>query len=356
MAYSFFPKTGVELSEGIKTFGSVEQGEINSLFHFLKLTTGLESPINIDKMKPRIINVSRSIQSEYTLQQIRSKSNLSKVKIKFGNGSSGNRGINNRGNLFEPQFATAMLDWWGGESVANGSMMSAINDLDQTYNLNESSSLKVDVVGGVNTKRPLIFSPNVKITNPKGSGNDVGKSVTDITLVTDGKKETYLSLKLGGTTTFFNVGVRTILTPTEIKNGDIKNKDGLRLLKLFGIDPFLFTQVFNQEFKESKKIYKITNLDRMGLQLLLESGVGYGYHVIHKMGSKIISKKMDKAAMQAACKPQSLTVYYGGMGGNGRRIDMVLETASYTMKLNIRDTQGLDGYPTRLMCDFKYKN
>ena len=24
-------------------------------------------------------------------------------------------------------------------------------------------------------------------------------------------------------------------------------------------------------------------------------------------------------------------------------------------KLNLRDTQGGDGYPTRLMCDFKYK-
>lgn len=64
---------------------------------------------------------------------------------------------------------------------------------------------------------------------------------------------------------------------------------------------------------------------------------------------------MDKRAMQIAAKPQSLIVYYGGKTGTGRRVDMELETPSYTMKLNIRDTQGGDGYPTRMMCDFTTK-
>jgi hypothetical protein len=32
-----------------------------------------------------------------------------------------------------------------------------------------------------------------------------------------------------------------------------------------------------------------------------------------------------------------------------------MSSSIYKFSLNIRDTQGKDGYPTRLMCDFKYK-
>ena len=44
-----------------------------------------------------------------------------------------------------------------------------------------------------------------------------------------------------------------------------------------------------------------------------------------------------------------------GKGGKGKRIDMEMESATYKFKINIRDTQGKDGYPTRMMCDFSYK-
>lgn len=355
MAYNFFPKNGVELSEGIKNLSGKEQSEITTLFHYLKETTGMESPINIDKNKPRNVNVSRAIDGTLTLQQIKRNTKLDKIKIKFGNGSSGNRGVNNRGNLFEPQFADAILKWWEGDTTGiNKEMLDAIEDIDNTYNLRGSSILKIDVVGGENTKRPLKFSPTILLTNTKGTGNDIGKSVTDITLHTDSEK-IYLSLKLGTTTTFFNVGVRKILTPTEIKNNNITNVNGLKLLKTFGIDSDIFCSVFNQTFDGRNFQRKIIKYDNNAVKKLLESGVGYGYHIIHKMRGKILSKQMNKKSMQIASKPQSLTVFYGGKTGRGRRVDMVLETPTYTMKLNIRDTQGGDGYPTRMMCDFTYK-
>ena len=44
-----------------------------------------------------------------------------------------------------------------------------------------------------------------------------------------------------------------------------------------------------------------------------------------------------------------------GKQGKGKRIDMEMESPYYVFKLNIRDTQGTDGYPTRMMCDFKTK-
>ena len=62
---------------------------------------------------------------------------------------------------------------------------------------------------------------------------------------------------------------------------------------------------------------------------------------------------MDSKAMKAAAKVGACTVYYGGKTGKGKRIDMEFKSSYYTFKLNIRDTQGKDGYPTRMMCDFK---
>ena len=85
---------------------------------------------------------------------------------------------------------------------------------------------------------------------------------------------------------------------------------------------------------------------------LLESGIGHGYHVIHKMRGKVLSKKMDETAMKAAAKVGVCTVHYGGKTGKGKRIDMEMSSRYYKFKLNIRDTQGKDGYPTRMMCDF----
>lgn len=355
MAYDFFPKNITELAEGIKSLDESVQREIFAMYNYLKETTKMDIPINLDRTKPRNVNVSRAIQGTVDLNQIQRNANLKQVKIKYGNGSSGNRGVNNRGNLFEPIFADALLAWWAGKDVSDSGILGAINDLDKTYNIRKSKTFKIDIVGGKNTRRPLKFNPNIELSNLKGNGTDIGESVTDITMTTD-SGPIYLSLKLGTTTTFFNVGVRTILTPEEIKSYNIKNKDGLKLLELFGIDANKFCQVFNKEVpRGTQMIERKTTYNKSAMKDLLESGVGHGYHIIHKMSNKIISKKMDYRAMQKASEPTSLVIYYGGKGGSYRRVDMVLETPSYTMKMNIRDTQGRDGYPTRMMCDFTTK-
>ena len=232
--------------------------------------------------------------------------------------------------------------------------MASIENLNKTYNLTKSKKFDVRVEGGENTRRPIKFGSKIILDNPKGSGYDVGKSVTDITLGTD-KEDVYLSLKLGGTTTFFNVGVRTVLTPKEIKERNITNKNGLKLLKMFGIDPDKFSQVFNGEMPKGEVVNN-AKYDKKAITELLKSGIGYNYHIIHKKGSKILSKKMDKAAMtKAATITGGIKVYYGGKTGKGKRVDVEFESSIYSFKINIRDTQGKDGYPTRMMCDFKNK-
>ena len=245
-AYNFFPKSEDEIKKTLADFPHENVEEILTLFNYLK--SKHDTPINIDLKKQNNVNVTRVLKGDYNIGDIKSGAGLSKLKIKFGNGSLGNRGANNRGNAFEKQFKTALDGWYAGENNPNyptGSTLNAIEDLNKTYGLSESE-WKAKVVGGKNTKRPLDFSGKIKLTNTKGIGFNIGKSITDIT-ITKGLEEIYLSLKLATTTTFFNVGVRTKITPKEINEGEIKNIDGVKLLNLFGIDNKRFCTIFNDD-------------------------------------------------------------------------------------------------------------
>ena len=350
-AYSFFPTSEEQITKELSDWPHESVVDVISLFNFLKGKD--ETPINIDLKKQKDINVSRTLKGTFDISDIKSKANLKTVRIKFGNGSKGNRGANNRGNAFETQFATSLERWYaeGVGAVSDSEILDAILDLDKTYKLSDSKWLKVNVVGGENTKRPLDFRGKIQLTNTKGVGNDIGKSVTDITLEKDDGSKIYLSLKFETTTTFFNVGIRTKLRQAEIDKGLVRDRDGKKLLDLFGIDNKRFCTIFNDKVKTNGG--KVTTRpNAAAMKVLLESGIGYGYHVIHKMRGNVLSKKMDESAMKKAAKVGTCTVYYGGKTGKGKRIDMEMSSPYYKFKLNIRDTQGKDGYPTRMMCDF----
>ena len=353
-AYSFFPKSEEEISKTLSDFPHENVQDIINLFNFLKGKD--KTPINIDMGKPKLINVSRTLKGVYDIGDIKTKANLKVIKIKFGNGSAGNRGANNRGNAFETQFANAIEKWYseGDQAVEDNDILNAIRDLDRTYKLGKSKTFDAKVVGGENTRRPLDFSGKITITNTKSKGFNIGESVTDITLLTDNNPPIFLSLKFETTTTFFNVGIKTKLTKTEINEGFIKNKDGQKLLNLFGIDNKRFCTIFNDKVKTQSGVVR-GKPNVAALKHLLYSGIGFGYHVIHKMRGKVLSKKMDEAAMRAAAKVGAVKIFYGGKTGRGKRIDMEMESPYYVFKINIRDTQGTDGYPTRMMCDFKTK-
>jgi hypothetical protein len=360
MAYTFFPKSASEIQTTLKTADKNKVAEIMDIFVYINRSfPKVESPINIDPTKLAVINVTRSLQGDLDLKKLKTATKLTKVSVKFGNGSSGNRGANNRGNAFEGIFANNIREWWDGVKINDTKTMDAIEDLDKTYKLNKLKDLEVKEVGELNNKRPLVFTPYVHISSAAPVvDNNIGKIVTDLTLMSGKKDVAYLSLKMGNTATFFNVGLRTILTPTEIKGNKIENKNGLMLLDLFNIKPAIFCDIFNGKLAKgySEDVWpKMKQTQKTALQKLLESGIGHGYHVIHKFPSKIKSVKIDKAYMEAAATPLSLMIYYGGKTGSGKRIDMEIETKKYILKLNIRDTQGADGYPTRLMGDFTYK-
>lgn len=362
MAYDFFPIKSKEILTKCVKFAPVNVADMIKLHEVLQKKYKIDAPINIDLNKKgqnkTEVNVTRALEGAVTIRDIMKLSNIENLKLKFGNGSSGNRGAKNQGNAFEETFAKDLEKWWAGEKVADKNHLLAIEDLDKTYGLSKSATLKIEVVGGENTPRPIKFGSSIILENTKGTGTDVGKNVTDITLTKDGGEEIYLSLKFGPTTTFFNVGVRTVLTPQEIEDGVITNKNGRKLLHMFGIDDKKFCLVF-QGGKSTAPGYKkkeVVTYDKSALNKLLESGIGHGYHIIHKFtNGRVLSKKMDKSSMQQAARTGRMKLFYAGKTGTGRRINMECESSTYKFSLNLRDTQGKDGKPTRMMCDFKYK-
>jgi hypothetical protein len=163
----------------------------------------------------------------------------------------------------------------------------------------------------------------------------------------------------GQSTLNASTGITTALPKEEIKKGNIVNKNGLALLKMLKIDPGAFCDSYNHPTGWSgwSEQVDLNNASHKAkLQKFLESGIGHGYTVIHQLkpGNVKVFNVTEKY-MKSAATPESMTVYYGGKTGTGKRVDVVIETPKYTLGLNIRDTQGKDGYPGRIMCNFWYK-
>lgn len=352
MAYNFFPKTEKEIREKLQDWKEENREDAVRVFTHLKEKD--PTPINIDKDKPGIINVSRIFQYDLSIPKIKKEAGLKKANIKFGNGSSGNKGINNRGNLFETHFAKILNGWWNGQRIEDLEFLEVVEEIDETYGIKKGDRFKAVPEASNNNNRPIQYTEtHIRLANPKGIGNDVGRTVTDITLFTD-KNPIYLSLKYGSKVTFFNVGVRRILPPEEIKSGEITNSKGRALLSLFHVDHKLFCAIFNNKLRDVNPVV-IENFNRSAIKAFLESGIGHNYHVVHKMPNKIRSQRMCESELERASEPLSLTIYYGGKTGKGRRVDIEIQTLSFLFKLNFRDTKGGDGYPTKLSCDFTYR-
>lgn len=359
MAYTFFPKTATEIKKTLKTADQKKVDEIVDVFLFLSNKfKSVKTPINIDPKNVSKINVTRELQGNIDIPTIKRTTKFSKISMKFGSGSAGGRGVQNKGNAYEGELAGAIDKWWKGEKLEDQSLLSTVEEISKLHNLKKSKTLEVKMVGELNNKRPFVYSPEVLISSKiPVHNNNLGPVVTDITLIS-GKKEIYLSLKTGTTVTFFNSGVRTVLTPEEIKSGKIKNKDGLKILDMFNIENTLFCDIFNGKLKKGYKedIWKtMTSKQKKALKEFLKSGIGHGYTIVHKLSGKTKVYTVDEEYMESAATPKSCIVYYGGKTGAGKRIDMEIETGHYILKLNIRDTQGADGYPTRMMCDYAYK-
>jgi hypothetical protein len=358
MAYTFFPKTATEINKTLKG-DKAKINEIINVFIYLKdKFKKEETPINIDPAAIGKINVTRNLQGDIDLAKIKREAKVTKIAMKFGSGSSGGRGVQNKGNAYEGQLAAALRQWWAGEKIDDVRLVEAVDKIVKLHNLKKYKKFAVQEVGELNNRRPFIFTPQVLISSQiKVTDNNLGPIVTDLTLECDDEK-IYLSLKTGGTVTFFNSGIRTVLTPAEIKSGRIKNKDGLKILNMFNINDGLFCDIYNGNLKQGYVEDMWPHLSakqKTEIKNFLISAIGHGFTIVHKLNRGTEVYEVDKKYMTEAATPKSCKIFYGGKSGTGKRIDMEIETGHYILKLNIRDTQGGDGYPNRMMCDYSYK-
>lgn len=351
MAYDLIPTTTTEITDKIK--GHTAQPISAVLLKLQKDFPQLKDPIALDPKKPKEVKVTRKLSESIDIKALQKQ--FMDLKISFGEGSRGGRGTQNRGNLFEDELAADIEAWWRGEGVSSDMNANLINSLIMFYDIDTWKELYVDAEGAENKPRPLMINGDSVLVSP--GLVDIGAVVTDITLRKGKNKSApagvFLSLKFSGTVTFFNAGTKKYLTDAELQSGVIKNAGGLALLKMFGLDNATFCSVFNGTMKRGHMVNTTRSVNKTALENLIKSGIGYGFHMVHKKGNAIISKEVTKQYRDAASKVQSVTVYYGGKTGTGARVDIEVRTAYYILKFNFRNKQG-GKYISHLMCDYSY--
>ena len=370
MAFNSIPTS---LAEMRKVAGSsIDKKYVRGIISFyrkIRETHGVDNPLafNPTTTSGKSAKLMRALNGDVDIAKLKRECKLdSNFKITWGDGSRGNRGTGNTGNLFEAQLEKGLNDWIEGEEYTSNPYKDFIGDLIKFYNLEDCQVVRVTAEGTQNKKRPIQFiGGNWKIGDADANNYDIGPTVTDLTLETkcknDRKKLIYLSLKKGGTTTMSNLGVKKIFTQTDIENGKITGTVGEKVLETFGIENTRFCKIFNEAKAGSVSSGgDVANpkYNRRLLESMIRGSIGYGYHYAHKeSGSKIKNFPMKKDTCDKATKVSSVTVHYGGRTGTGQRVDITVQTPVMELKFNIRDTSGSPNpWPDKLQSGYKFKD
>ena len=311
---------------------------------------GMPDPIALQASTPKNIKVSRSVADNFNLPALSKKYGF---KITEGEGSRGGRGSKSTGFAFEGEVTKDIETYIEeGETSVNFKYPDFMKELHKDV-LSKHEDIQVVLAGGANTRRPLEFTDIGALIG--GRDLNIGSKVTDVSVTGDGKPY-YLSLKFGGTVTFFNAGVSTIFTEDQFQKGKITNKSAKLVLDMFGIDEKRFIEIFTKYKKGAKrakkqKVNATRNTNMRALLQLLVTGIGYGYYMVHRKGKKVEFYEMSRRRMMDSAKVKSVTILYPEPG-SAKRLDIEVVTKLYIFKINIRNKQG-GLYPSHIMCDYK---
>jgi hypothetical protein len=358
-AFSVFPTTEDEIpNENIK-----------ELFRIIKKypNLSLNDPIVLDPKSSNIVKISRSLQRdskfiEYLNNELDinldsiSGTKWNDISIKWGEGSRGGRGIKSKGLGFEGELVidleTLRKEGISEENKNQFKYPDLIIEMSKELGL-KSGNFEVKPEGNKNQSRPLGFKSGGPVV--EFSQGSAAATLTDITII-KGDIKYYLSAKFGNTLTFFNSGVTKFLPASEIKSGKITNSDGIILLDTFGIDNETFCKVFNDypEADFSKQNGASTKYDLTKIKNLVKSGIGEDYYMVKAGGKSSQFEHINSDYADTSSDISAPIIYYGGLGGNGKRVDVTFESPTYKFKINIRNKQG-GLYPTHIMCDYVKK-
>lgn len=366
MAFNSIPKNSSEMRAlAGSSIDKKYRGPIIHFYNHIKKHYGVEDALafNPKTNAGKSCKIMRGLKGTLDVSKIKKQVGLdANFKITWGDGSRGNRGTGNRGNLFEGQLENGLNDWIEEGDYSNNQYKGFIADLINYYDLEDCQVVKVVAEGGENKKRPLKYeNGNWKVGDADGTNYDIGATVTDLTLTTKKKQNEsviYLSLKTSGTTTMSNLGVKKIFPKNEIQNGTILTNVGLKVLETFGIDNARFCRIFNEAYSGNVRSGgddMNPKFNRALLQGMIRGSIGYGYHYTHKQGSKIKNFPMTKQLCDRATTVNSVIVHYGGKTGTGQRVDITVKTPVMELKFNIRDTSGSsDPWPDKLQSAYKF--
>jgi hypothetical protein len=358
-AFSVFPTTEDE----------IQNESIKELFRIIKKypNLSLNDPIVLDLKSPNIVKISRSLQRdskfiEYLNNELDinldpiSGAKWNNISIKWGEGSRGGRGIKSKGLGFEGELVVDLeILRENGITEENKNQFKypdLIIEISKELGL-KSGNFEIKPEGDKNQSRPLGFKSGGPVV--EFSQGSAAATLTDITII-KGDTKYYLSAKFGNTLTFFNSGVTKYLPANEIKSGKITNSDGIILLDTFGIDNETFCKVFNDypNANFSEQNGASTKYDILNIKNLVKSGIGEGYYIVKAGGKSSQFEHINSDYTDTASDISAPIIYYGGLGGNGKRVDITFESPTYKFKINIRNKQG-GLYPTHIMCDYVKK-
>lgn len=356
--YSFIPKS----VDDIKASPLTNKDAVIKAYKLLKSSgVRMDDPFAIDVAKSNNIKIHRSLENDVDVKDLKAKTGIT---FTFGNGSRGNLGAGNQGNAFEKYLSLDLGNFVAHRNPDEGDYKypDFIKDFCPKL-LAKAKDIEIVDEGGLNKKRPLLFAGG-KLSIESEEVKDIGATVTDITVKADGKP-LYLSLKLGSTVTFFNIGISKILTKQDLADGHVDNAAGIALLDLFAIDHDRYVETFGKydpkapKSKGGAELVDVTSkIDKAHLTHFLSTGIGYGYYLVHaknaKPNSEIHTIYMDRATAAKAVKPLSVKVKYPTVG-SAKRIDILIETELFTFKVNIRNKQG-GVAPSHIMCDYSTKH
>jgi len=382
MAYDLIPKKAQDImgSNSAKNKYKDKIDNIVSLFEALCKLDPEKQPIAIDPVSAKKeIAIRRSLMgiaaqevlTSTTLQQAEFKKAFSKLGVdttglvfKFGDGSRGNKGSNNRGIGFEADIVADFIKWKQGEPILKKVNETFIRELVKEYKLTNASRIEVIPEGAMNKKRPLqvgagtFYVGNSRVFN-------IGSTVTDVTVKsykrTSVDKVVYLSLKRGETVAYFNAGLANVLNERDTK--DFKfSATAKQFMSHLGLDPLLVQRTLTPRGRPPMKpiaSIKDAKVNKRMIQELLRSAVGYGFHMVHlfdKRGGFIKHFNVTEAyARDAGAINTPVQIDYGGIRGYSRMIRISFGTKKYRkVELYIRNKQNARMFPTDFVSNFYY--
>ena len=349
-AYDVVPKSSGE----IDTLDIPHNKELlKGLFDEIVSSSGMADPIALQPSTPKNVKVSRAVADDLDLPALSKKYGF---KVTAGDGSRGGRGSKSEGFGFEGRVLKDIEMYiQEGEDSENFKYPDFMKEMHRDI-LSKHDNITVSLEGAANTKRPLEFTDIGALVG--GRELKIGHKVTDITVIGDDKSY-FLSLKFGGTVTFFNAGVGKIFTADQFEKGKIDNRDAKRILDMFGLDEKKFIDIFTKYDKKTAKkrgrkerVNATRKTNMRALLQLLVTGIGYGYWMVHEKGKKGVEfYEMTRRRMMDSAKVKSVTILYP-KPGEAKRIDIEVVTKLYIFKINIRNKQA-GVYPSHIMCDYK---